>query len=90
MKVLKQENTAGWCVKHICDECDSELEVYAEDLIFQYMEGDQREPGYDRYTAQCAVCSFSFDIEVTKIPKLVQLEVKARKASSANRDVTYR
>ncbi len=78
MKVLKKVETAGWSYRHNCSNCDSELEVEAKDLRYHRYDGDMREPGYDAFQAQCAVCSQAFNVPTNKIPKLIQIEAKDR------------
>lgn len=81
MKVLKKQDVSGWSYKHTCANCDTELEVEASDLRYHRYDGDCREPGYDSFTANCSVCSQSFTVLTTKIPKLIQLEAKNRSSS---------
>jgi hypothetical protein len=78
MKIIKKEDTSGWKYRHTCANCDSELEVEAKDLRYTRYDGDMREPGYDSYSAQCAVCSQTFNVLANKIPKLIQIEAKDR------------
>lgn len=80
MKVLKKQDITGWKHNHTCSNCESELEVEAKDLRHYRYDGDCREPGYDAFSAQCAVCSTAFTIPSNKIPKLLQIEVKDRTA----------
>jgi hypothetical protein len=82
MKVIKKENVSDWRYKHICENCDSELEVEAHDVKHRRYDGDIREPGYDSYSAICEVCTNSFNIPVNKIPKLVQLEARDKASKS--------
>src|SRR5713226_9368347 len=76
MKVLKQIDTSNWTYKHTCVTCESELEAEKIDIKFHHHNGDQREPGYDSWSAKCPVCSSSFNIPTNKIPKAVQVEIK--------------
>jgi hypothetical protein len=78
MKVIKKEDTSHWTYKHICKDCDSELEVEAKDLRHTHYDGDFRDPAYDTYSAQCAVCTRTFTVPVNKIPKLIQIEAQGR------------
>lgn len=75
MKILKQPDT-NWSHKHTCSKCDAELEVEKTDVKYVYCSGYGREPDYDYWTATCPVCSESFHVPVTKIPKAVQVEIK--------------
>lgn len=78
MKVIKKPDVSNWFYQYDCINCDSELEVESKDLKYSHYDGDQREPGYETYSCNCAVCNQSHTVPITKIPKLVQLEVKAR------------
>jgi hypothetical protein len=85
MKVIKKVDVSDWTYKHTCSGCDSELEVEAKDICHQHYDGDVREPGYDKYSANCVVCSCSISIPAIKIPKLLQVEIQNRtKRSSSN------
>lgn len=75
MKILKRPDTA-WSLKHTCSHCTAELEVEKGDVKHNSYPGDFREPGYETWSATCPICSVSFDIPVTKIPKAVQVEIK--------------
>lgn len=83
MKILKKQDVSQWNYKHTCSNCDSELEVEAKDLRHQHYDGDQRDPAYDSYSAQCAVCVTSFTIPENKIPKLIQIEAKGKSSKSS-------
>lgn len=83
MKVVKRTDVSKWSYKHICSNCDSELEVETKDLKHHYYDGDMREPGYDSFTAECAVCSQQFTIPSNKIPKLIQVEAKKKYPTGA-------
>lgn len=78
MKVIKKQDVSDWKYLHNCSNCDSQLEVEAKDLRYSHYDGDMREPGYDSYSAQCAVCSQAFTVPSNKIPKLIQIEAKDR------------
>jgi hypothetical protein len=83
MKIIKKQDTTNWTYKHICSGCDTELEIEAKDLIHRHYDGDFREPGYDKYSANCAVCQCDISVQENKIPRLIQIEAKKR--SSGNR-----
>ncbi len=78
MKILKKEDTSNWGYKCTCFGCDSELLVEAKDVGHQHFDGDPREPGYDKYTANCAVCSQQIVIPESKIPKVLRVEIQNR------------
>ena len=84
MKILKKIDVSNWNYKHTCTKCESELEVEPSDLHYEYCSGDMREPGYDLFTAKCAVCSFTFNIPIHKIPKVLQHEIKNKPSKSRN------
>lgn len=84
MKVIKKQDVSGWTYKHTCTNCESELEAEPKDLTHTHYNGDMREPGYDTFTASCPVCFQSFSVAPTKIPKLIQIQVKQRSTSSGN------
>lgn len=83
MKVIKMEDISDWGFHHTCEDCDSELEVEKEDLLYSSSPGTQREEGYESFQASCAVCMTYFDVPINHIPKLLQLEVKKRTNRSA-------
>jgi hypothetical protein len=83
MKVIKKQDITNWSYKHICDNCESELEVEGKDLRYNKYDGDMREPGYVTYSACCAVCSEIFTIDEKKIPRLLQIEAEKRTARSS-------
>lgn len=84
MKVLKREDTSNWKYEHTCGECDSVLELSADDVKHTHYEADPREPGssYDTYYAFCAVCSKQFNIPEGKLTKAVKLKAKNNKPAS--------
>jgi len=75
MKALKQPDNT-WSYKHICETCDAELQVDKEDIHYQHYSGDQRDPSYNTYYAECPVCHQSFDVPESKMSKIVKLEVQ--------------
>lgn len=81
MKVISRPDVSNWEFKHKCSDCESELLVDQNDLKYNSYPGDFREPGYETFSANCAVCGKSFNILVNNIPKLVQLNVKKRMPS---------
>lgn len=81
MKILKKPDT-NWSLRHTCTNCTAELEVEKGDVKYHSYPGDQRDPGYDTWTATCPVCSALIDVPVSKIPKAVQVEIKRGLASS--------
>lgn len=89
MKVIKKEDISNWTYKYTCSNCDSELEVESGDLKYTRHDGDMREPGYDKYTANCAVCSNMFTILESKIPKLIKLAAKNKSSSSPRGGNSY-
>ena len=80
MKVLKKVETKGWSYKHTCANCDSELEAEGGDLKYDYYPGDFRDPSYESFHCTCPECGQQFTVPTNKIPKLLQLAAKARKA----------
>jgi len=87
MKVLKKVDVSNWSYKHHCKTCDSDLEIESKDLKYYYYSGDQREPQYsatESFSCACAVCSTTINIPKADIPKLLQIEAKARSNSSNN------
>ena len=84
MKVLKKPEANNWKYVHTCRECDAELEVEVSDLSHTYYDGDIREPGYDTFSAVCAVCTQAFSIPLDKISKYVQFIVKSKGKSVKN------
>lgn len=82
MKVIKKQDVSGWSFKHTCTKCDSELEADSKDVKYSHYAGDQREPGYETFSASCAVCHQSFNIPASNIPKLLQVEIKQRSTST--------
>lgn len=78
MKVIKKTEITNWSHKHICGNCDSELEVESTDIKYTLHDGDQRDPSYETWSATCPVCSNSFNIAPDKIPKLIRVEAKNR------------
>ena len=78
MKVVKKQDIENWKYNITCFECDSELEVEVNDLILERYDGDFREPPYEEYNTNCAVCKESLHIPIKYIPKLAQMEVKNR------------
>jgi len=87
MKVIKKENVENWSHRITCSACNSELEVEAKDLKHIRYDGDQREPGYDKFYANCAICSDQLTIPSNNVPKLLQIE--ARNRSARNTNCTY-
>jgi hypothetical protein len=75
MKVIKKPDTA-WSYKHTCANCTAELEVEKSDVRYYHYDGDQREPGYETWSATCPICSTNFDIPANTLPKAVQVEIK--------------
>ncbi len=80
MKVISKVDVSNWSHKHKCIHCDSELELDNKDIQYTYVNGDQREmtSGYEKFYANCAVCSNQFTIETALIPKALQLNVRKR------------
>lgn len=76
MKVIKEFDVKGWKYNHKCKNCESELEVYVGDLTRKFGEIDFKDPGYEYFTASCAVCKESFKVSDSKIPKAVQAKIK--------------
>ncbi len=78
MKVIKKEDTSNWGYKHTCSGCDTELLVEAKDVRHQRIDGDPREPGWDKYTANCSECGGEIGIPESKIPKILRVEIQNR------------
>lgn len=78
MKVLKTQDPKEWSLKLNCIKCDSELEAEAKDVSHEWMNGDQREPGYDSYAVQCPICEEVLDLTKDKLPKVVQLQAQGQ------------
>ena len=85
MKIIKKQDVSNWSYQHTCTDCDTVLEVDGKDLILQHHQGDYRNSSYDSYSANCAVCKHSFTVPINDIPKLIQVEVKARTVSRSYR-----
>ena len=84
MKVLKTTDITEWNYKHICNTCDSELEVEGKDIKYTYHDScDPREPSYETWQATCPICKESFNIPADKIPKLIRVEAKSRNTRSS-------
>ena len=78
MKILKHPDTK-WTYKTTCPNCTAELEVEKPDVKFSHYSGDYfREPAYDIWQANCAVCSSGITIPAENIPKAVQFEIKKK------------
>lgn len=84
MKILSKQDVSQWTYVHVCSTCESKLEVEAKDLSHHHYDGDMREPSYDSYSASCPVCHTSFNITEKNIPKLIQVETKAKSARSTS------
>lgn len=84
MKVISTPDVDGWSFHHTCSSCDSKLAVEASDLDHRYNEGNQRDPGYDSFTACCAICKTGFSVPTNSIPKLIQIKVKGKKVPSGS------
>ena len=78
MKVLKKLDVSNWRYKKTCEKCDSELEIEVSDVKHQHYSGDQRDPSYDEYWANCPVCSAKLQITKDKMPKLIQIQVEKK------------
>ena len=76
MKIIKKQDVSNWSYKHTCLTCESELEVEADDLIYNHYDGDMREPGYTVYQFACPVCQIVCDLDPMRIPKLIQINTK--------------
>lgn len=83
MKVIQMPNTS-WSHKHTCANCTAVLEVEKTDVKYYSYPGDQREPGYETWSATCPVCRVQFNIPETNIPKPVQVEIKQGKLNNDN------
>ncbi len=81
MKILKRPDN-NWKYLYTCNQCSAELEVEKTDVSYTHLDGDCREPGYDKWEATCPVCSFKFTILAKDIPKIVQLEIKKKEIYS--------
>ena len=88
MKIISRPDT-NWKYKHTCSKCDAVLEVEKGDVKHKNYPGDQREPGYETWSAICPVCSNTFSIQATAIPKVVQIEIKKGLASPGTTDSSF-
>jgi hypothetical protein len=77
MKVIKKQDVSNWNLTYHCNNCDSDLEIYAGDIKYWSYDGDFRDPSYEYFSCNCAVCNDQHTIPSSNIPKLIQLEVKS-------------
>lgn len=75
MKIISKPDT-NWNTRHTCLHCEAVLEVDKSDIKSTYYDGDIRDPGYFKYTADCPICHVSFEILRSLLPKAVQLEIQ--------------
>lgn len=75
MKVLNRPDTK-WTCRHTCLHCEAELEVDKSDVEYRFIPGNQRDPGYEAWSACCPVCKNGFPIITTEMSKAVQMEIK--------------
>jgi hypothetical protein len=79
VKIIKQADTAEWSFRATCDNCDSELQVEANDVKFvSHPDYGPREPGWDEYYATCPVCSSKIGIPESKVPKALRIKAKSK------------
>jgi hypothetical protein len=78
MKVLKRVDNSAWSYKFTCSSCDSELEAENKDILYNYVSGDMRDPGYEQYYVKCEICSQSHTIPDSKLNKSLKHSVKER------------
>lgn len=84
MKVINKPDVSNWSLKKTCEKCDTELEIEASDIRHQYYDGDFRDPGYDKYWANCPICSAELAVPKDKMPKLIRLRVEKKSTSSGS------
>ncbi|CAB4196895.1 hypothetical protein UFOVP1290_415 [uncultured Caudovirales phage] len=91
MKIIKRVDISNWSHKHKCIHCDSELELDNKDIQYIYIAGDQREmtSGYQKFYANCAVCSNEFTIPTNLIPKALQINVEKRQSTASSAAAYY-
>jgi endogenous inhibitor of DNA gyrase (YacG/DUF329 family) len=77
MKIIKQVDISNWAYKHTCADCETEMEADKSDINYQYVAGDRNEIGSDRFHFACPVCSKIVYIPNDKIPKALQIRIKA-------------
>lgn len=78
MKVLSKPDTSNWSAKHTCSNCDSNLEINGEDLIYELENVGYYDMESDAYYVDCPVCSELSYVQESEIPKLVRIEAKNR------------
>ena len=78
MKILKRPDT-NWSCKYTCTNCTAELEIKKSDVSYRHYDGDQRDPSYDAYYANCPLCSAAISILNKSIPQAVQIEIQRGK-----------
>ena len=78
MKIIKQLDINDWSYRHTCLDCSAELEIEANDIIYNNYPGDFRESSYETYTCKCPVCTNVIIINNDKIPKLIKLNSKKK------------
>jgi transcription elongation factor Elf1 len=82
VKILKKAEANTW--KHVftCEKCESELEAEAIDVVHEHYVGDMRDPSFDNYHVNCAVCAHKHNLPTNKLPKVVQLEAQKRSSNA--------
>jgi hypothetical protein len=64
MKIIKPPE-ANWSKEVTCKLCKAVLSVEHQDIKYEWIEGDKRDPGYATYSATCPCCSFSLPFAKT-------------------------
>lgn len=78
MKIISKPDTSSWSTKHTCSNCDSNLEINGEDLIYELEDTGYYDMESDAYYVDCPVCSELSYVQENEIPKLVRMEAKNR------------
>lgn len=82
MKVVKKLDIAAWRKRFECKTCESQLEIEAGDVKYEYHSGYGRDTDYETWTVRCPVCQTQHNVVKTDIPKAVQIAIKSKGLSS--------
>lgn len=77
MKILETKDLSNWFHKHYCVNCESVLEVHAQDVRCV----TANEYTKSKYLATCPVCEKDFDLYYENLPKLLVAELKDKEKS---------
>ncbi len=81
MKVIKQPNIKAWKTKVKCFACTAELEVDADDIVYNGSSGDARDGGFNEssVTCKCCVCENTVYVSMKDVPGYIVLHAQVRK-----------